>query len=448
MNKVEFYIESTYPSHGSVDFRINDIIKIKFVYHMQTETVKDTNRIQLLSDEEVVATTNKYNPITKTLEILPREPLEFKQDYIVRIYSGKEGPLTVRGEQLAQDATYVFTTERNPNPEVDMPEDPEEEPKEEATEEDVGSNELADSHSGLRVLSDPFVSQSNYFVLEDSYPKSGDLLEIDVDMVFVFSSTVSTESFEKNVFIKKSSINKLTESIQGVNLIKGTARTNDESNNSKQIIFTPSQHLETGQEYELVIKNTIHPDMSNDYRIVFHTLFDRMFADVSTVRLVLGRFADRLTDLDLAKLINQQSNSIYQLASMMNTFNESDWAEESGVMLTFPYAASQYVVYSTAYYAILGQSLETSSGISETIRLADLSVSGSNEVSDSLGDLLDVLKKEIDRWWNVLQGEAEEIEPGQPNPNYSMGITTRAGATSPYPEFHIRVPFQDIGGGG
>ena len=445
MNKIEFYIEKTYPRHGSVGFSVNDVIKIIFMYHMQRETMIDQSRIQLLSDGKVVQATNKYSPITKTLEILPSEPLAYDQDYIVKIYSGEKGPLTVKGEELAQDSTYVFTTEKNPTPKEE-PDDPE---GIELDEPDESEEAESDEGEETEIIDDPFNGDSTPFYLVDSYPKTGDLLEVSGDMVFVFNEKVSASDFNKNVFIKKSSMNKLVETLRSDELIKGSARTPNEESKSKQIIFAPEKGLlKTGQEYQLVIKKELNNKMNEDIRITFHTLFDRMFADVSTVRLVLGRFADRLSDLELAKLINQQSNSIYQLASMMDTFSEDEWVDSGGIIVEFPYPASQYVVYSTAYYAILGQSLETSSGISETIKLADLSVSGSNEVSDSLSDLLDSLRKEIDRWWNVLQGEPEEIEPGQPNPNYSMRTTIRAGATSPYPDFHTRVPFEDIGGGG
>lgn len=423
---------------------INRKIEITFAHHMKKDTVEDKSRVRLVDSETnkaVPGSVYVYNGPTRKLTIHSAH-LEEGTFYEIIFPEGEAGPETIGGEYPHRTITYRFKTEGK---KVSS------ESSQSIQASDLGTTEDKDSTEDPntpKVLYDPFkeVTSSRVSLLE-SYPENGDLVEPNAQLVFVFDGDVEISDVEENIFVKSSKMSPLLESLQEDKLIYGKAEKS--SGDGKSVfVITLNSPLETGQQYQVVIKKKLHSNMQNDIRITFHTSFERMFVDVDTVRLVLGRFADRLTDLELAKLINQQSNSVYQLSSMMDSFNEEDWVESGGVIIKFPYAAGQYVIYSTAYYAILGQSLETSSGISESIKLADLSVSGSSEVSDSLSDLLEGLKAEFERWWNVLKGEPEVIEPGQPNPNYSMRTTTRAGETSPYPDFHTRVPFEDIGGGG
>lgn len=439
MKTIEFAVNRVTPSNGAVDFRTNDKIKITFAHHMKKETIEDPKKIQILDDGKQVVGNYTYTGIEKTL-VIDQLALSPGATHQIIVRAKDEGPETIFGEKLAREYVSSFTTAKETPEAPEEPTDPEED--------DEGIIPPEEGEGPVEVIDDPFENEVDRVYLADSFPQQGDLLDIGEPLVFVFSQAMKPEDFTDNIFIKKSSMHRLVEQIKGNELIKGNITTLNGEEKDNTILFSPNTPLETGQEYQVVIKKEADSSMTEDVRITFHTLFQRMFADVETVRLVLGRFADRLTDLEIAKLINQQSNSVYQLASMMDTFEEADWVESNGVITRFPYPASQYVVYSTAYYSILGQSLETSSGLSESIKLADLSVSGSSEVSDNLSDLLKSLKDEIDRWWNVLQGEPEEIEPGVPNPNYSMGTATRGGVTSPYPDFQTRVPFEDIGGGG
>ena len=451
MDKTGEFITKVFPWHGQgykphegQSVPVDRKIEITFAHHMKKDTVEDASRVKLVNketQEDVPGSVYVYNGPTRKLTIHSAH-LEEGTKYEIIFPEGEDGPETIGGEYPRRTITYTFKTEG---------EKVSSESSQSTQASDLETTEGKDSTESLnapKVLYDPFKEvSSNRVSLLESYPENGDLVEPNAKFVFIFDGHVEASDVEENIFVKSSKMSPLLESLQEEKLIYGKAEENSDGEKSV-FILTLNSLLETGQQYQVVVKKELHSSMQNDIRITFHTSFERMFVDVDTVRLVLGQFADRLTDLELAKLINQQSNSVYQLSSMMDSFNEADWVESGGMIIKFPYAAGQYVIYSTAYYAILGQSLETSSGISESIKLADLSVSGSSEVSDSLSDLLEALKAEFERWWNVLKGEPEVIEPGQPNPNYSMRTTTRAGATSPYPDFHTRVPFEDIGGGG
>lgn len=444
MATIEFPVQRATPQNGAENVSLNAIIEIVFTENMLKDSVEDPARVTLTKNKEQVPAQYNYSGISRELTIQP-DNLENNMTYQIRIESGDEGPISsLERKQLRKDWVSTFSTEYIRSEEPTLPSEDDNNPTEDdGTEDDQTPIE---DEERTEVIIDPFepVTESTHLV--ESFPEPGDLIELNGQMVFVFNKALNKEAVEENTFIKESNLNHLLEKRRQDELIRGTVETG-EGDESTNFLFVPNQQLKAGQEYQVVIKKEVDEGMAEDVRITFHTLFERMFASVDSVRLTLGRFADRLTDLDIAKLINQQSNSIYQLASMMESFDESEWTEVNGVITTFPYAASQYVVYSTAYYSILGQSLETSSGLSESISLADLSVSGSSEVSDSLSDLLNALRAEFERWWNVLQGEAEEVDPTTPNPNYTMTIATRAGTTSPYPDFQTRVPFNEIGGG-
>ena len=443
-------VSKVFPRNGAENFPLDKEIVIEFSQHMLKHTVENKRTITISTGKGIVPAEYEYKEMQRSLHITPVE-LKPGQLYRVKINSLEEGPQTVFEDYSAREYSFIFITEGTKEeiapPDTEAPTDPVEpeipptEPVEPPTEETPTEPE---DDSG--VIYDPLEDELNNLHLVESFPDSGDLVELDSYMVFNFNKSINKTTLQENMFVKESKINSLLEKLNKNKLIKGVVEAENETEEDKAFTFKPNEQLKPGIEYQVVIKKELHDELNYDIRINFQTLFERMFADVGTVRLVLGAFAERLTDLELAKLINQQSNSIYQLASMMDSFNESDWAVENGVIVTFPYAASQYVVYSTAYYAILGRSLEGSSGMSESIRLADLSVSGSSESSDNLSDLLELLKAEFERWWDVLQGKAEEIEPGVPNPNYSMAVATRGGDNAPYPDFQTRVPFNELGG--
>lgn len=452
MSTVEFIIKSITPANGEEEVALNKAIKISFSENMNKESVEDPKRIVLSDSDGPVLADYEYNSINKELVIYTNN-LKPDELHHIKIHSKDKGPYTVFSKVIKNDYDFMFRTrgekkESYLQEETDTSQEPSGDTESESKEEDISL--YSEEEDGYEILYDAFEENStNGIRLVESFPEPGDLVELDGQMVFVFNQPISKDVLEDNIFVKENKLNRLLERLnsnQG-KLLTGTVETENGETEDTTFIFKPTQQLKPGHEYQVVIRKELSPNMQEDLRITFHTLFERMFADVDTVRLILGRFSERLTDLDLAKLINQQSNSIFQLASMMDTFLEEQWVEESGVIVQFPYAAGQYVVYSTAYYAILGQALETSSGISESIKLADLSVSGSSEVSDNLSDLLEMLKAEFERWWNALQGEAEEIDPLAPNPNYSMMPATRGGDSSPYPDFQTRVPFTDLGGG-
>lgn len=469
MSTIRFIVNSIYPRNAEENVPIDAEIRIVFSNHMNKETVEDSNRIQLLRDNTPIDAKYEYIGMQKALTITPYRELKTGETYRIKIKGLDEGPRTIYDSQLEKDITYYFITKDGPIKDIKIKDlswsdtikgkenltwndsaselDEQEVKNEEGPTDGDEPSQISTTHQeeGTQVLYDPLMQEQSNLVLEKSFPSSGDLLELDSKMILVFNKDIEANKLQENIFVKKSKLNSLLEDLSTEELIKGTVTTQNETEKDKTLVFQPSVPLEPGTEYELVIKESLSAEFSTTVRIRFHTLFKRMFADVDTVRLVLGQFAERLTDLELAKLINQQSNSIYQLASMMPSFDEAEWPETGGVIIEFPYAASQYVVYSTAYYAILGQSLEGSSGISESIKLADLSVSGSSETSDNLSDLLELLKAEYERWWDVLQGKAEEIKEGVPNPNRYMVTATRAGNT-PYPDFQTRVPFEEIGG--
>lgn len=441
INAIGHPVETIKPRNNEEEVSLDTNITINFTNYMEESSVLDPERIHFSSGNKTIPSSRYYDRVKKELIITPSKPLEPGEIYRIHIKSMGDGPYTIEKRMVIRDWYYHFTTEwtetapEDPNiddPGIDEP-NPEEPPEE--TEEPP------------EVIIDPFEPGDETFALIDSYPEYGNLISPSEKMVFVFNKNLTESQVNKNIFIKEKKLSRLLEKLNEDKLIGGSATLDEQNDDQSSFVFEPNKTLSPGKEYELVIRKGIHESLSDDIRITFHTVFLRMFAEVDSVRLTLGRFSEGFTDLDLAKLINQQSNSIYQLASMMSTFDEAEWGEEGGVIITFPYAASQYVVYSTAYYAILGKSLETSSGMSESIKLADLSVSGSTDVSDSLGDLLEMLKKEMDRWWNVLQGEPEEIDPEKPNPNYSVSYGTRGAAQSPYPDYHTRVPFDEIGGG-
>ena len=203
--------------------------------------------------------------------------------------------------------------------------------------------------------------------------------------------------------------------------------------------------MASGKQYEITIDSGLKAlsgkVFSAEQTLTFQTLWEKFYSSVEDVRLLLGLFSEEYTDQQLAELIQQQSIGVYQLASMRDDFVEADWTNGA------PYAASQYVLYRTAYSVMLSQTLETSSGMKKSFQLGDLSVSESSTVSSEISDLLALFEREMDKWWKALTGE-EEVVAGDYRPTLSkrLGSATKAETDYSYPSFLTRASMNDLGG--
>ena len=214
---------------------------------------------------------------------------------------------------------------------------------------------------------------------------------------------------------------------------------------SNRHVFTYEATLEEGEDYVLTIEAELSSGdvmLEEDISLRYKANWSHMYSSIEDVRLLLGDFGDALTDEDIARLIHNQSKSIHQLMQGMEVYVPEEWVNQ------FPYAAGQYVMYKVAYQSMVGQTVASASGIRKDVELGDFRTSSSQSTSSTIKDLLDVLEREIDKWWRRLNGEIVEEVEDELRPNFirTAGSALRGETDNPNPTFTTRVPFREIGG--
>lgn len=416
-------LQSIYPSRDKTDVPVNTSVKLVFANAMQSASLnKDTVNLTDISGK-LVSATYSYHASSRTLTISPVSELSATTAYTLFIKGGVGGVMDIMGNHSYQDYSFSFLTGEKETPEEDIKQDPsvEEPPKEQGNQ-----AEVPQQISSLSIL--------------DSYPTSGGVLKTNQSIVVAFSFPVKKESLGGRVELKEKSFSPLL-----ADMNPSIPVSIDLSEDGLRLIVQPSVALLEGFEYTFTLKKGILMrapfvgELETNYKISFINTWSREYTNAKLVRLLAGSFSDGFTDGEITELISRESNALYYKIQRTPNYNQSEWADNLA-----PFGAEQYIRYSVVYQMALGQTLETSSGQRSDIKLGDLSVGGGTTVSSSVGDILDLLKGEIDRWWRVLKGEIEEGDA--PSFIKGPGTATRAGDKYTYPEFQKRVPFSDLGG--
>ena len=411
-------IKSVLPAQNSLSVLTTIKPSLFFVTTMQADTLTAQTILFYKVNGSVVPATYRYDSLNQVLEIQPTVPLDGNTQYQVRILSGEQGPRTILRETSSREYVFSFTTEVTAVVEP-PPEEPTVPPTEPTPEE---------------ILLPPFI-------LLDSYPSNESLVALPEKLFFRFNEPVDTTTAEA-VSLREKGLSKLFSFFSQEEI---ALTLDNENTKDGYLVYTIATPLASGKQYEITIDSGLKAlsgkVFSAEQTLTFQTLWEKFYSSVEDVRLLLGLFSEEYTDQQLAELIQQQSIGVYQLVSMRDDFVEADWTNGA------PYAASQYVLYRTAYSVMLSQTLETSSGMKKSFQLGDLSVSESSTVSSEISDLLALFEREMDKWWKALTGE-EEVVAGDYRPTLSkrLGSATKAETDYSYPSFLTRASMNDLGG--
>ena len=411
-------IKSVLPTQNSLSVLTTIKPRLFFVASMQKNTLTAQTILFYKVNGSVVPATYRYDSLNQVLEIQPTVPLDGNTQYQVRILSGEQGPRTILKETSSREYVFSFTTEVTAVVEP-PPEEPTVPPTEPAPEE---------------TLLPPFL-------LLDSYPSNESLVALPEKLFFRFNEPVDITTADA-VSLGEKGLSKLFSFFSQEEI---ALTLDNENTKDGYLVYTIGTPLASGKQYEITIDSGLKAlsgkVFSAEQTLTFQTLWEKFYSSVEDVRLLLGLFSEEYTDQQLAELIQQQSIGVYQLASMRDDFVEADWTNGA------PYAASQYVLYRTAYSVMLSQTLETSSGMKKSFQLGDLSVSESSTVSSEISVLLALFEREMDKWWKALTGE-EEVVAGDYRPTLSnrLGSATKAETDYSYPSFLTRASMNDLGG--
>ena len=418
------FITAVSPLHNAANVAVATIPSVTFTAPMEAASLNAQTIFLEKANGPVVPVTYHYDFLNQKVSLSPTSPFEVDTQYLLRILSGESGPKTIMRETSAREYAFIFTTETA----AAVVKPPIEPPVEEPIPEEP-------------VPEEPVVPIETVFFLKESYPKEGDLAET-LDKVFLrFSEPIDLLTVAENVSLKKDTGSNLLSLFQSAETTSLSVDTEKSVNG--YLVLTVSPALAAGTAYILELKtelaSTLNSKLQAAVSIHFQTRWSQFFTTVRAVRLLMGRFADAYTDSELAEMIYQQSTEIYQLMSMQTDFDETAWAPA-------PYAATQYVLYRSAYNAMLNQSLESSSGIKKNFQLGDLQVSEASTVSSEIANLLGLFEKEMNKWWNLLTGEEEYDGIYKPNLSKTLGSATKAETDYSYPTFLTRAGFNELGG--
>lgn len=422
-------VYSITPSPNQVDVAVTAKIVVVFSESMNGETLNQTT-MPLMDGSKVIDATYDYNGIKKELTITPVSSLSGDQTYKVSILTAEAGPQTAFGNLSNKPYTFYFTTQVV-TVEEDIPVETIEEPVD---------NSVDNPVDNYPIENDLFSTVT----LIDSYPKEGDLV-LDLPMVVLsFDRAVNKDAIAGLVYLREKALSPLLSRLNNANKLTFTL---DAGIDDKTISLTPTGTIKRGTAYELVVESTVsdanNPDilLGIDHVIGFQMQWEIFYSSVASVKLILGLFGEMYTDAEIAAMVYQESLAVYQLMSMQSSFDALVWAE------TVPYAATQYVLYRTAYQSMLGQIIANSSGMKKSIKLGDLSVSESSTVSSEVTDLIGLFENEMKKWWNLLNGIEETIEGiVLPKLSTKTGSATRGTTDYPYPDWMTRVPYKELGG--
>lgn len=431
---VSNHVKSIYPASSALNIPLNASVKIVFNNVMKKDTL-NMDTIYLSTSNKKVEAEYTYVGMTKELTIRPVEELSPSSFYRITVKSGSDGPKDFTNKENDKKLTTLFETrEALPGEEIEPPEEPEEPVEPEVPEEPVQPDE-PEEPVVPEEPEDPFEPVVESLYLKEAFPKSGQILNHDSPIVLVFSEKVTVADANHYVKLVEKNI------VDEVDIPMANKRTSD----SDRHVFTPTVPLDEGVEYELVIRKGLPGEtlqLNEDIHLSYTANWHLMYTSLKSVRLMLGDFADSLSDADINYTINQESKAIYQLMLASPNYVESQWGD------SFPYAASQYVLYKVAYLSMVGQTIAASSGIRRSVSLGDFQTSSSENTSKEVTNLLKLLEMELDKWWRRLNGEhVDEIEaPERPNFIRNGASTVRGEVPHPTPELTLRVPFRDIGG--
>ena len=430
MSYIRTVFKALSPSQGETNVERDRVIRIYFQNAMSSITL-NKNTIFLSYNDEPLDSQYEYDALDRVLSITPNEAMLPNEEYTLTFKSGNSGIKTVTNKILFEDIKYGFFTG-----ELFLTEIPPEEPKEDIEEEE-GETPPPEEPPIPEEPEEVF----DYFRVLTTYPDNNQLWKTSEVIAVKFNKAITDASKDLvTLFVKP--ISHLIESNETI------PTTNSLSSDKTTIYIKPNVEIAKGEEFQLVvskdIQSTAGESLGSNY--VIHILSEHEFyyLDVDTLKLVAGDFANGYTDIELANLIGNASHNLYNTLSALEIYE----FEEFTVVTTGPYGASQYVMYSVIYQMVLGNSLLTASGSSKDIKLGDLSVGGSERVSDTLPELLKMLKAELDRWWKVLlhknptAGDDPEVYMNW----YRYGSNATRGSTDyPNPDFNTRVPFTGLG---
>lgn len=428
MSYIRTVFKALSPSQGETNVERDRVIRIYFQNAMSSITL-NKNTIFLSHKKKPLASEYKYDALDRVLYITPDEAMLPNEEYTLTFKSGNSGIKTTRNQILFDDIKYGFFTG-----ETFITELPPEEPEEEEEEGETPPPEEPPIPEEPEEVFD-------YFRVLTTYPDNNQLWKTSEVIAVKFNKAI-TDASKDLVTLSVKPISHLIESNETI------PTTNSLSSDKTAIYIKPSVEIAKGEEFQLVvskdIQSTAGETLDNNYIVHILSEHEFYYLDVKTLKLVAGDFANGYTDIELANLIGNASHNLYNTLSSLEIYESEDFT----VITTGPYGASQYVMYSVIYQMVLGNSLLTASGSSKDIKLGDLSVGGSERVSDSLPELLKMLKAELDRWWKVLLHKTPTAgdDPDVYMNWYRYGSNATRGSTDyPNPDFNTRVPFTGLG---
>lgn len=413
-------IKAIIPIHNAVAVPVTSSVTVAFLSPMQASSLNSNTVILEVVNGAVVPAAYSYDFLSQELTIDPTLSLEGDTQYQLKILSGDAGPKTITADTSSREYAFAFTTEVLVVVEPPIEEPPVENPPLE-----------------------PIVDAPSLLLVEN-YPQNGTLLPTPERVFVRFNEPVETANVLLNTKLQLDTGNSLLSLLGGQTAHTLTVESFG-TGGMYYVVFTISPALEAGKAYQLVLDSNLTAvsgsRLNEEIVIRFQTEWTQYFTTTRSVRLLMGRFSEAYSDLELAEMIHEHSVSAYQLVSMSTSFKEEDWAPA-------PYAASQYVLYRTAYTAMLNQALESSSGIKKNFQLGDLQVSESTSVSSEISNLLSLFEKEMNRWWSLLYGAEAVIDDGiyRPVLSKALGSATKSETDYAYPTFLTRASFAELGG--
>ena len=415
-------IRATTPLKHSENVYPSTSVEIDFIPSMD-KTRLNKNTVYLVDSEgsrpEVHYT---YRTASRVLILSFEVPLKSDTLYTIHVVGGGNGVRDIMGNYSYRDYEFPFKTGVLESSESIVPDVPD------------NSEETGEESPTTPPSQEPPLA----FSLLNSFPEKNGVL-VGNTIALAFSSPVKSSEIGDWIQLTESPISPLLQ-----HLVLPIAYTIEQQEDPQLVYLTLPSDLLAGKRYQLVLKQGL-PDesgavFSQREVIEFSVQAAHFYTDIKKVRLSASRFADEYNDIDIAEFIQSVSSDLYYQMSFLESFLPEDWSS-----IQIPFGAEQYVRFNVVYQMALGQSLSTSSGSREEIRLGDLTVAGSGTTSSSLVDLLDLLQHEIQKWWRVLNGfplEEEESLKFVKAPQTG----TKAITDYPYPEFQTRVPFNELGG--
>lgn len=415
------FIKAVWPNQTDGIVTVATIPSVTFTEAIEPASLNAQTIFLEKANGPVVPVTYQYDNINQRVSLSPASPFEGDTQYLIRILSGELGPKTITGDTFGREHTSVFTTEVTVVVEPPVEEPPAEEPP----------------------VVEPPVEVPTLFLTEH-YPQNGTLVPASDKLVLRFNEAIDMTSLLAGTTLTKDNGSSLFALIGNDTVHTLTFSSQNTADHTVVLSIAPA--LANGTAYKVALSADVATasgsKLNETVSFSFQTEWLHYFTSVRSVRLLMGQFGEAYSDQEIAEMINENSVSVFQLMSMRPDFFEDDWDPA-------PYAAKQYVLYRTAYTAMLNQALESSSGIKKNFQLGDLQVSESTSVSSEISNLLGLFEKEMDKWWTHLYGADEEaVDDGiyKPVLSKALGSATKSETDYAYPTFLTRASFAELGG--